>query len=178
MRFLSTALILASCLAVLQSTPHPDTFYTWKYEGVWYESARTKNFYFETTDNVMHIANFQKDGKMELMIVQTDESGKITRRGATGYQYNDIPGNYMINFSLAGYEMPGWYKIMDTDFENYSLVYSYNIDAFSHIVYIYAWILVRQLPVDQALLNTMLGKMEKYVSLDRSKFHINSQLTL
>ena len=165
-------LVLLLNIAAASDLPHPDSFDVTKYLGKWYEAARTKNIRFEKGDKTYAI--YGKLSKDKISVLNHEELDDGTEREISGVAYPDgsgIPGRLKVVFDRWYSKLfPGKYYVIDTDYENYSLVVA--PFKFWFIDYKMAWILVRDVPVEAELLESLFEKMETYAGIKKKDFRI------
>ena len=155
--------------------PHMDAFDTKRYLGKWYEAARTAAIPFQKGDYVTATYTLKENGKIDVFNEEKRSDGKIhSARGEAVPDSTGVPGRLTVKFdNFFARLFPGHYMVLETDYDNYSLVYS----PFSFLFFKrrYAWILVRDVPVEKELLESLFQRMEEYTGLTKSDFRITEQ---
>lgn len=129
-----------------------------RYLGIWYENYRDSSIPFESGDCVMAQYSLREDGKVKVVNSGVHD-GERTKREGEAY-CTDNEGQCYVRFSpKAPY---GDYEVIDTDYENYSIVYSCQDYLMFHVKY--GWVLSRDTEFDgEKLLDTLVekGKFKK-----------------
>lgn len=109
-----------------------------KYTGKWHEVVRIKDIPFESGDCVTANYSMNADGSLKVVNSQNLNGVYDTIEG-TAMCDQEISGQCYVKFSK--FQPWGDYKVIETDYENYSIVYSC-----TNIAFVYqdmAWILAR-----------------------------------
>ena len=123
-----------------------ETFEPNRYTGVWYELRRSTNIPFETGECVTAQYSQKANGRIKVDNQQYYgyyEDGSDTKQGGEGEAWinNWNPGMLFVTFF---FDFGGRYRILDTDYDNYVVVYSCeNALANALLLTEYSWVLVR-----------------------------------
>ncbi|XP_066295456.1 apolipoprotein D-like [Branchiostoma lanceolatum] len=135
------------------------------YMGRWYELSKYPNsfqsgecgtaIYSLEEDNTVTVNNTQikDDGRSDTVIGQARDDPD-----------SDIPGRLQVRFS--SFQPWGSYWVVDTDYDNYSLVYSCNYFLINRVEFL--WILARDRALPEGTMNNLLQKLESY-NIDTTK---------
>jgi len=139
-----------------------------RYLGHWYEQARFSAIF--EAGQVCANANYsiKDDGHIKIYNYGQDKSGKTVE--ATGDAYipdkNDA-GKLKLRFSSSA--PYGDYWIVDTDYDNYTLIYSCTDFIVTHLEL--AWVLTRDKEIDLTLRESLFTKLGSY-GVKTSNFNI------
>ena len=144
-----------------------------RYLGDWYELYRSKSICFEKGSDI--IARYGSDpqhpDRMTVTNLQTLSDGKIdTITGYATRKSPDSPASDLVvrfNFFLRGK-----YRILRTDYDNYSIVYSSRKILFGLLKKEYCWILARKRETidNTELINELFGTIEEETGMKRDEF--------
>ena len=117
-----------------------------KYMGVWYEKARTPNF-FQKTEAINTTAEYAllDNGKVSVTNSSLFENKERKINGEAKIFDKENIGDLSLTFGknfFSKWLMRGRYKIVKTDYENFSFLYI-KTNYFFFWSKIYAWILTR-----------------------------------
>lgn len=150
-----------------------------RYLGDWYELYRTKSIYFEKGSDI--IARYGSDPKhperMTITNLKTLDSGKIGT--ITGYATRKSPealaSDLIVRFNWL---LRGKYRVLRTDYDNYTIVYSSHKRFFGLVKKEYCWILARKRETiqDTELIADLFKTIEEETGLTRDEF-IESKVT-
>ena len=119
-----------------------------QYIGTWYEIARDSNIVFEYGDCVQARYSVLDDGKIRVFNTQLNPyTNQIDSAEATA-KFNGAKGK--VKFFLT---YSGDYRVVDTDYTTYSIVYSCTNFLFFKNEYV--WILGRTETLDASTLTTL-----------------------
>ena len=137
-----------------------------EYLGIWYELRRSKNIPFEDGECVTAQYSKRDDGK-----IKVDNNQWYGWDGATNEKESQggigsaeistfFPGQLFVSFFLG---IGGRYRIMDTDYTSYVVVYSCDNYAANSLLFSeYSWILTRDAIEDgSAAFTAMMDKTDK-----------------
>lgn len=136
-----------------------------RYQGVWYEQVRSKHMIFEShclcttaeyklSDDKSYVSVFNKCNK------GSADGTLQSTEGRAVIPYSQYPGYLLVSFDKTLVSVPAPYAVVDTDYDNYSIVISRS--RFAFIGYDKVWILTRQQSVNETELAGLLEKAEKY----------------
>ena len=125
-----------------------ENFDALKYQGTWYEQARDKGMVFESYDCQQARYNIYNDGVLRVHNTQLNPNGTIESAFANGTCNGAQCG---IKFE----QQPTWtpkgdYRVLDTDYESYSVVYSCS-DVLGFGKFHYVWVLTRDQVISEAI---------------------------
>lgn len=109
-----------------------------QYLGKWREAARLESIPFETGDCVYADYSLKEDGMVRVENTEILPDGEINNAIGKAYQTKKNPAYLRVSFFWIFY---GDYKVIETDYSDYSVVYSCSNWGLAH--YQYAWILTR-----------------------------------
>ena len=117
-----------------------------KYMGIWYEAARTPNFFERTSaKNVIATYTLLDDGTVKVVNTSSDNGARSSVNGIAKFNGAKTTADLSLNFGtgfLSRLFQRGTYQVVGTDYENYAFVYT-NERVFIR-KRIFAWILTRQ----------------------------------
>ena len=162
--------------------PNPklqEDFDVTRYMGDWYELYRSKSICFEKGSDIM--ARYGSDpehpDRMTVTNLQTLDNGKIDT--ITGYAVRKSPespaSNLVVRFHWL---LRGKYRVLRTDYDNYSIVYSSRKILFGLLKKEYCWILARKRETinNSELINELFATIEEETGMKRDEF-IESRVT-
>jgi len=176
-----TTLTIISCLAYVgsaglpaasllrrgiraQCPPKPPTVSTLDlqaYLGNWYEQKRIPASFQLNTRCVRATYGLNDEGVVTVHNVATKEDGSLDEVFGTAYVPDPaFPGELLVDFPQS--PVDGAYWILDTDYENYSIVYSCVDYIFGLVHFEFAWILGREKNMDPALIQEGVDLMAGY----------------
>ena len=160
-----------------------DNFDATRYLGTWYETAHVKEFLFQPGDSVCIVAEYTDKGNNEFKVVNSYQEGSVQgdltestewgslskRKSITGHATCASPdktGACEVQF-FSDFKGTPNYNVIDTDYENYTIVYDCNENSQNQIV----WILSRT-PVmsDATLVKVMAILAEKVPNFSPTHF--------
>ncbi len=167
--FVRTFVLLVTftvCLGFAKDTGRPKaadpgpSFDPVKYQGQWHEIVRSRNLFFEgkeTTDRYMFNS---KEQNMKIK-VSMQYFGRTVNLQATATWHHDVPNVWAVRPDCRFFNRFSFnYTVLDTDYDNYSVVYSANrilnrwiIDA--------VWIIARSPDLSHDLLAHAITVVEK-----------------
>ncbi|XP_078581230.1 apolipoprotein D-like [Branchiostoma floridae x Branchiostoma japonicum] len=145
--------------------PTKENFDIVPYMGRWYELSKYPNsfqngecgtaIYRLEADNTVTVNNTQikDDGSSDTVIGQARDDPD-----------SDIPGRLQVRFS--SFQPWGSYWVVDTDYDNYSIVYSCNYFLVNRVEFL--WILARDRALPAGTMSSILQKIESY-GIDSTK---------
>ncbi|KAL9658641.1 hypothetical protein ABK040_006177 [Willaertia magna] len=145
-----------------------------KYMGRWYEIARFDNVM--ERDGVCTQANYTINPKEPTQVLVTNSellNGNLTIVTGVGYCPDDKePAKLLVSVGGNPFYAPYW--IIDTDYNNYAMVFScFSVLGVYH--YEIAWILGRQRQLSQQTLSDIMVAFKKQ-GIDSSKFILTKQV--
>ncbi len=140
------------------------------YLGVWYEMARSKSMIFEKGKDITAEYGNRDDGRTSVLNTETLANGN--QKSITGYAVpaGDDAAHFKVYFTTSWFMrlIPGDYRVMATDYKEYSIVYSY-----SKILWFWefkvAWILSRDPHMSQDRVTELLADLEKLTGMSPDK---------
>lgn len=114
-----------------------------QYLGSWREAARIKGIRFESGDCVYAKYSLRDDGKVKVNNTEILQDGKTNTAIGKAYQTKKNPAALKVSFFGPFY---GDYNVIETDYADYSVVYSCQNYWLFHTEY--AWILTREADYD------------------------------
>ena len=170
MRLIILTFLLASSLCEI---PSLSTFDQERYSGTWYEAARTRNVFPEHADHNKVVYKLEIPGQinvtsfLKLPYISYKTPGVLKPEGG-------VPGRFRYSMQIISYNtLSTPYYVIDTDYDNYSLVYSYT--TLENETIQRAWIYVRKIPVDDNLLAFCIERMENLVGINKQDFKVTAQ---
>jgi apolipoprotein D and lipocalin family protein len=148
-----------------------ESFEIKKYEGKWFEIAREKSTPFQKGDCTTAEYSLNEDGSVKVVNTETLPNGK--RQSAVGNATTTSdPFRLQVTFSntFFGKLFKGDYQVVQTDYENYSIVYSCTDLVVARIEYY--WILSRtnHIESDQTINYLKLFSDKFNISADKFRF--------
>lgn len=151
-----------------------------RYLGDWYELFRSKSIRFESGTDIT--ARYGSDPehpeRMTVTNLQTLADGKIGT--IAGYAVRRSPSKPASDLSVRfNWFLRGSYKVVRTDYESFSVVYSSRRILFGLIRREYCWILgrKRELVKDTQLIDSLFDTIREETGMTRDQF-IASKMTV
>ena len=148
-----------------------------KYLGKWYEIGRVKNVpYTASTRCGTAEYELQEDGTLKVINTCLLDSGYYPAIG-TAYCEDNGTGQCYVRFSR--FQPWGDYKVLETDYDNYSVVWSCSSFWLFHVEY--SWILARESgynydPAIELLEGSTSLRLDDFVWDDNTNCPANDQL--
>ncbi|XP_023334392.1 apolipoprotein D [Eurytemora carolleeae] len=147
-----------------QCPPKPPTVSTLDaaaYLGKWYEQKRIPASFQLNTRCVRAEYGLNDEGVITVHNTATKQDGSFDEIfGTATVPDPNHPGELKVHFPES--PVDGDYWILDTDYENYSIVYSCVDYIFGLIHFEFAWILARDTNMDPALIQKGVDLLESY----------------
>ena len=144
-----------------------DNFEIEKYMGKWYEIARSKNIPLENGNFVYEAYMLEPDGKIKVEASQTIE-GKEQKIHQLAFVDKNLPSVWRVklidSFFLRMFKFD--YKVVETDYTTYSIVYSKNRYMWFFTKEM-AWILCRNPHIDKNNLDQLYAKLEEKTGMPK-----------
>ena len=142
-----------------------------KYLGCWYQAARTKKIPFQNDDETKVKAEYERIDGLRVKVTNTSYKGKDvcdSRSGVATFAGNPHVGSLNVSFPNTDYPQfntnGGNYNILDTDYDTYSIVYSFSPFG------TYVWVLTRELNCHQNLVRDLVEKAARKLNLSEDDF--------
>ena len=147
-----------------------ENFDATKYIGLWYEQVRDGGMPWESNDCQQARYALNADGTVAVHNSQYNPvTDKVDDAKATA-TFDGAQGKV----SFFWYAPPGDYRVLDTDYETFALVYS--CDSYYVAKTEYIWVLTRERNPDQSViyqaLNTLKAKVPDY---DQTQIRVTKQ---
>ncbi len=135
------------------------------YLGIWYEIARFQNSHFENNtfcDRANYTLSTTKSGYLN--IINSGRTGSVTGKyieylGEAHAKDPKVPSELLVKFGTSPFPAP--YKIVDTDYKTYAVVYScISVLGVYHLEW--SWIMGRTPTLNQDLVSSLMGKLKSY----------------
>jgi apolipoprotein D and lipocalin family protein len=139
-----------------------------RYTGKWYEIARSKDFPMEKGECAIALYDINGKGNVDLINSEVF-NGRLNSVRGVGYR-TDSPNMLFLNF---GYNGDSRYIIVDTDYDNYSVVYSCG-EYMTHKLE-YVWILSRRRSLDDNTLSKLLLLIKNKFKISDNDLHFTNQ---
>jgi apolipoprotein D and lipocalin family protein len=153
-------------------THQMESFDLSRYTGKWYEIARFKTpFQFGECDT----ANYSLNADGTLKVVNSElRDGEMTQVEGTGEKTDD-QFRFKISFSKSFFSkfFKGDYRVVYTDYEGFSVVYSCSDLLFSKVEYV--WILSRTSQLDKTKLDQAISIIPKTLNLSSDLLRFTNQ---
>lgn len=129
--------------------------------GDWYEQKRIPASFQLNTRCVKATYGVNDEGLVTVHNVATNQDGSFEEVFGTAYVPDPAhPGELLVDFPQS--PVDGDYWILDTDYENFSIVYSCVDYIFGLIHFEFAWVLAREQNMDPALIQQAVDVLEGY----------------
>ena len=145
-----------------------DKFDLNRYTGKWFEIARSRNFPMENGECATAVYNINGKGNVDVINSEV-LNGRLNTARAVGYR-TDSSNMLLVNF---GYSASGRYIVVDTDYSNYSVVYSCG-EYMTH-KFEYVWILSRHRALDDNILSKLLLLIKNKFNISENDLHFTNQ---
>jgi len=177
---LKVALLLATCVAAVLSqspsfggcptVPAQKTFDLNRYLGYWYEIFVFPT-HFEKGKCTRAKYSLKDNGHVLVDNRGLDQGTEVSAFGDLYCPDTTAPAELKVRFA-AGTPY-GKYNVIDTDYDNYTLIYSCeSILGVAHIEF--AWILARNRTLDQVTTDRLMAELKGH-GVDVTKFHTSDQ---
>ncbi|XP_060073003.1 apolipoprotein D-like [Ylistrum balloti] len=168
--FGTAALLQAGCPTI----PPMADFNTERYAGTWYETERFDNPFEWYTRCVSDTYISRGDGSYTVLYnrIGTWTGSNRTTEGALDIVDDTHPGYFIASFS--GWIPSGDYYIIDTDYDDYSIVYSCS-DMFGITQIELAWIMSRERKSLTGRERSGLYRKLRRLGIDTSQFIVSDQ---
>ena len=156
--------------------PLPFAFEADRYMGLWYEIYHSSGEPFQPdswTCTQAEYTDLDSDGNFKVYNSGKSRFGGL-RFGLHGHAKcpaSDTSGSCYVRFFLQPFEDESNYHIIDTDYDNYSIVYNCDENDMQ-----YLWFLSRESTLSDELYNQMLATVkEKLPNYDLTQFIMDNQ---
>lgn len=150
-----------------------DTFDLSKYLGKWYEIARSEAMPFEKYECVQAEYSIKENGNIEVKNSQYDGKDRLYAIGEAVTTSDPFALKVSFSDSILGKLFSGNYQVINTDYSNYSIVYSCTNVYVAHVEFI--WILSRQPNLPQEQTETFLHYIQNVLGFSRDSLHFTDQ---
>ncbi|CDW86008.1 apolipoprotein d [Stylonychia lemnae] len=142
-----------------------------RYVGTWFEQVRDKSLPFEKYDCQQAIYSLQGEGLLVHNTQYNPTSGLVEEAYA-----NATCKGAACEVKFNWYSPAGDYRVLDTDYENYSLVYSCT-NIFGLSKFHFVWLLTRKPELTADITKKVTDVLKARVSdYEFSNFHVTKQL--
>jgi apolipoprotein D and lipocalin family protein len=145
-----------------------DDFIIDRYTGKWYEIARSKDFPMENGECATADYSINVKGNIDIL---NSEILNGKRNTAKGVGYRTSSSNMLL--VKFGFSSTGNYIVVDSDYENYSVVYSCS-EYLLHR-YDYVWILSRNKTLEKIVLDRLLAMIYDKFKITQNDLHFTDQ---
>ena len=171
-RTLILSLMIATCLGALMDAgirraaePGPN-FDPKKYQGQWFEIMRSRNLFFEGKSAINQFRYIEKAQIMKITKSMNYFGRKISIK-ATATWHHDVPSIWCVRLECPILNRICLnYTVLDTDYDNYSVVYSAN-KVFGKWVLDAVWIISRTPELSHDLLAHAITVVENNTRFKR-----------
>lgn len=139
-----------------------------RYLGRWYEIARTKNMPFEFGTDTQANYALNPNGTVAVYNVEWRRN-----RWSGAHAVATIVDNARLSVDFF-HGPPGDYQVLQTDYDTYSVVYSY-FRKFGPLKIHFGWILSRTTSLPQDVIDKAFQLFEQETGLKQSQFHMTKQ---
>jgi apolipoprotein D and lipocalin family protein len=138
-----------------------------RYLGKWYEIQRYENWFSLNAECVAAEYSLNEDGSVRVFNSQkkNGEFDGIVGQAVVSYPEQQ-PLEGKLNVTFAGEPNRSNYWILDTDYDNYSIVWSCG-GAGALVRAEFAWILARKPYIDGEVLDKVNANIDKYLKKDK-----------
>jgi apolipoprotein D and lipocalin family protein len=143
------------------------------YLGQWRELAHSKSIPFQSGECTQASYTLNDDGTVRVFnteVIKGHLKVAVGRAEPTG---NPFQLKVSFSDSFLGRLFKGDYQVVDTDYENYTVVYSCTNLLFARNEFV--WILSRSGEVSAERLGQLTSYVEKKFSIPKDSFHITDQ---
>jgi len=143
------------------------------YLGKWYEIARHKSTPFQKGDCTTAVYSKLANGNIKVVNSEIENGClKVVEGEAEQTAEKNV---YKVSFgkSLFSKLYKGDYRVFDTDYTSYSLVYS--CTDFSLGKFNYVWVLARKPVLPEVTLSRLFGQIETIFGIPRNEMRLNNQ---
>ncbi|CAG5005072.1 unnamed protein product [Parnassius apollo] len=172
-RFLVLAFIAVASAEVIYDGPCPEVkpiekFDFPAYQGTWYEIARFPHATEEGTKGKCSTAEYFVDGD------KTKVKNSHVIDGVKSYIEGDLtlvePGKLMLTYTFGGVSKNSYMTVVDSDYKNYSIVYSCKFFKDTNKHQVFAWILSRKTTLEGAAKESVENYLKDSKIIEKSKF--------
>jgi apolipoprotein D and lipocalin family protein len=144
------------------------------YLGKWYEIARHKTIPFQKGECTTAEYSLNAAGNVAVHNKEKLGGSGYSDISAEGYKTDD-PFRFKIDFGKSFWSkyFKGDYRVVNTDYKNYTIVYSCS-DYFFGKFY-FAWILSRTPELSQVHLDNILAELETKYDISKAEMHFTDQ---
>ncbi len=145
-----------------------------RYLGTWYEVARSKSIPFEKGDCISAQYTSREDGKIGVLnTMQVDGVKESASAVATRDKTDQFRLQVQFGDSFIAKLFKGDYRVVDTDYENYAIVYSCSDFIIGKVEYY--WVLSRTPVMEEQKLNEHLAYYQNKFQKTKDLFTFASQ---
>ncbi len=150
-----------------------DTFDVENYVGKWYEIARHVQTPFQKGDCGTAEYTLLENGSIK--VVNTEYTNGQVNQAFGEANRTDDPFKLKISFgtSIISKLFKGDYRVVDTDYKNYSLVYSCTDIFFGKFYFV--WIIAREPVLPEATLERLLNEIQNKFGISKNELRFNNQ---
>ena len=156
------------------SPPVKQNFILKKYLGKWYQQAHTKNIFFQSKDADQTTAEYtmKKNGNVAVLNSTFKNGKRISGGKAEAREVVFREGILTVDFGKRNFGplVEGNYRILDTDYVNYTIVYSTERGS------LWCWVMTRKPVVSRKNMIMLLKKVKKNLGLVPNDFWFNKYL--
>jgi len=154
--------------------PTVETFDVEAYLGLWYEQKRIPASFQVDTTCVRAEYGINDEGVVTVHNTATNADGSFDEiYGTATVPDPEHPGELLVDFPTS--PVKGEYWVLDTDYENYTIIYSCVDYVFGLIHFEFAWILTRETNADPALIQQGTDLLESF-GVDVSLMELTTQI--
>lgn len=152
-----------------------DSFQSNDYLGKWYEIARHKGTPFQKGDCTTAEYSALENGNIK--VVNSEYTNGVLTRAVGEAEKSEDQFRLKISFgkSLFSKFFKGDYRVVDTDYKNYTLVYSCTDFFFGNFYFV--WVLAREPTLPEATVQKILAEIQAKFGVTKDELRFNNQST-
>lgn len=150
-----------------------DSFNLREYLGKWYEIARHKSTPFQKGDCTTAEYSLKENGNVKVLNSEWINGEKSFAEGEANTTSDPFRLQVRFGDSFIAKLFKGDYRVVDTDYKSYSLVYSCTDFFFGKFYFV--WILSREPTLPEVTYQRLLSQIETKFGISRDQLRVTKQ---